>query len=438
MATVAEPITAPIETHSEKWQPSLQGWLARLLVLTIIFGGVIWVTAVVPQFWADRIALAVIYAIIGLSLNIVLGYVGQVSLGHHGFVGIAAFVAAYYVTEQAGCAIETSCAVGSFATGLFFAVISGGAAAALLGLVALRIRGLYLALITLAYGFMAERSIFEIPELTRGGAGMPAPRPTGFTTDRAYAFLCMAFLALVIFVDWRLLKSKVGRAVLALKHSEPVASSYGINVTAYKILAFILSGLFAGLGGGLLAFHAQNVVSNNFNFANAVIWVLMVVVGGLGNRTGVVLGSAFFALFPFLFELSHTLEEFMADTVKRSAVEVFLVIGPALALLTIILHPGGIAEQVSPITRWLGGKRFSLHPEGHGKAKGGGSGHGGLLAKLGLHGGSSSEASEAPSEEIRYDESPTLAGQTEEPAGISEPGPGASGSQGEEPKKEGF
>ena len=432
-ATVAEPVTAPVQAHSEEWHPSMQGWLARLVVLGIIFGGVIWITATVPQFWADRISLAVIYAIIGLSLNVVLGYVGQVSLGHHGFVGIAAFVAAYYVTEQAGC-VEPSCALGSFATGLLFAVLSGGAAAALLGLVALRIRGLYLALITLAYGFMAERSIFEIPELTRGGAGMPAPRPSGFTTDRAFAFLCMAFLAIVIFVDWRLLRSKVGRAVLALKHSEPVASSYGINVTAYKILAFILSGLFAGLGGGLLAFRAETVVANDFNFANAVIWVLMVVVGGLGNRTGVVLGSAFFALFPFLFELSHTLEKFMEDTVQRTAVQVFLVIGPALALLTIILHPGGIAEQVSPITRWLRGKKFSLHPEGHGKAKGGGSG-GGLLAKLGLHGGSSSEATEAPTEEVRNDESPTLAGQPEEPAGVSGSGAGTTGSEGEQPKE---
>ena len=80
---------------------------------------------------------------------------------------------------------------------------------------------------------------------------MPAPRPEGFTSDRAFAFLTFAFLIAVIYVDWRFVRSKVGRAVLSLKHSEAVASSYGINVTAYKVLAFILSGLLAGIGGGL-------------------------------------------------------------------------------------------------------------------------------------------------------------------------------------------
>ncbi|MDP9068059.1 MAG: branched-chain amino acid ABC transporter permease [Actinomycetota bacterium] len=415
-ATAAETVSAPaISRAPARWRPSAQGWVVRLAVLALVFGGIIWRTATIEQFWADRFALAAIYAVIGLSLNVVLGYVGQVSLGHHGFVGIAAFVSAYYVTEKAGC-VANECSFGAFATGIGFGVLSGGVAALLLGLIALRIKGLYLALITLSYGFMAERSIFEIPFLTRGGAGMPAPRPEGFTTDRAYAFLCYAFLALVIFVDWRLLRSKVGRAVLSVKHSEPVAASYGINVTAYKTLAFILSGLFAGLGGGLLAFHTQNVVSNDFNFAIALLWVLMVVVGGLGNRTGVVIGSAFFALFPFLLEQIHWLEERVVES-GRAFGQVTIVVGAALAILTMIQFPGGIAEQLSPITRWLRGQKFSMHPEGHGHHKGG-HGHkkGALLAKLGLH--KNEEApTEASTEEIRSDAAPALAAQPEEPVG---------------------
>ena len=419
-ATAAETIQAPAATSQApaRWRPSVQGWVARAAVLVLIFCGIIWRTATIEQFWADRFALAAIYAVIGLSLNVVLGYIGQVSLGHHGFVGIAAFVAAYYATEQAGC-LPNECSFGNFGTGIAFAVVSGGLAALLLGLIALRIKGLYLALITLSYGFMAERSIFEIPFLTRGGAGMPAPRPEGFTTDRAYAFLCYGFLALVIFVDWRLLKSKVGRAILSVKHSEPVAASYGINVTAYKTLAFILSGLFAGLGGGLLAFHTQNVVSNDFNFAIALLWVLMVVVGGLGNRTGVVIGSAFFALFPFLLEQIHFLEVAVKES-GRAFGQVTIVVGAALAILTVIQFPGGIAEQISPITRWLRGQKFSMHPEGHGGHKGGGGGHkkGALLAKLGLH-KNEEHATEASTEEIRNDESPAVAAQPEEPAGVT-------------------
>jgi branched-chain amino acid transport system permease protein len=237
----------------------------------------------------------------------------------------------------------------------------------------------------LAYGFVAERSIFEIPFLTNGGAGMPATRPNGWATDREFAFLCFIFLAGVIFVDWRLLKSKVGRAILSIKHSEAVAATYGINVTAYKVLAFSLSGLFAGIAGSLFAFHETNVVSNNFNFANALLWVLMVVVGGLGNRIGVVVGSAFFALFPFLLILIGPLDHFVRNTLHREPDYFTIVIGSGLAILTLIQYPGGIGEQLSPVTRWLGGKPFSMHPEGHAKhKKPAKSKSGGMLAKVGL------------------------------------------------------
>lgn len=336
------------------WRPSRAGWAARVAVSVAVFGGVIAVTAVVPQYWADRIALAAVYAIIGLSLNVVLGYAGQVSLGHHAFVGMSAFVSASVVTEAGQ----------SFFAGLLVAVLVGAASAGLLGLVALRIRGLYLALITLTYGFVAVNSIFEFPALTRGGAGMPAPRPEGFTSDRAYAFLCLGFLALCLFVDWRVVGSKVGRAILAVKESEVVASSYAVNVTAYKVMAFALSGALAGLAGSLFAHRRTIVVANDFNFREALLWVLMVVVGGLGSRTGVVIGSAFFALFGFLVPLIGPLEHFVLEVLHREPDEIVLVLGPLLALLTIIQFPGGIAEQIAPLTRWLRGERFRLHPDG--------------------------------------------------------------------------
>jgi branched-chain amino acid transport system permease protein len=342
-----------------QWRPDARGWAIRFGVLGALFVAAALGLAAMPNFWADRIALAAIFAIIGLSLNIVLGYLGQVSLGHHAFVGLSAFMSALIVTEQKQ----------SFWIGMLIAIAVGTVSAALLGLVALRIRGLYLALITLTYGFVAVNSIFEIPALTRGGAGMPAPRPEGFTTDHRFAVLCLMFLALAIFVDWRLVRSKAGRAIIAVKQSEAVAASYGVNVTAYKVLGFMISGALAGLAGSLFAHRVETVVAADFNFREALIWVLMVVVGGLGSRVGVVIGSMFFALFPYLVSLSESFQGFVVDKLQRDPDELVLVVGPLLALLTIIKFPGGIAEQISPITRWFAGEKFSVHRDGHEHSK---------------------------------------------------------------------
>ncbi len=339
---------------TERWRPNRRGWSARVAVIAALIFGVAMVLISVPPFWADRIALAAIYAIIGLSLNVVMGYTGQVSLGHHAFVGLSAFISAYLVTNSGQ----------TFWIGLIAAVLVGTLSAGLLGLVALRIRGLYLALITLTYGFAAVNSLFEIPALTNGGSGMPAPRPSGFVTDHRYMLLCMIFLGVALFIDWRLLRSKVGRGILAVKQSDAVAASYGINVTNYKVLAFMLSGALAGLAGSLFAHQSLNVVSNSFEFRISLLWVLMVVVGGLGNRTGVVIASMFFALFPFLVGLSEGFSEWLKTTTGSDPEVLSLVLGPLLALVTIIQYPGGIGQQISPITRWLRGQKFTLHPEG--------------------------------------------------------------------------
>ncbi|MGI8775390.1 MAG: branched-chain amino acid ABC transporter permease [Actinomycetota bacterium] len=398
MSTAAPTIEAPAVTGApDRWRPDARGWAVRLGVIATLALGLTVLLAGLADFWADRVALAATYAIIGLSLNIVLGYTGQVSLGHHAFVGLGAFMSAYYVTERAGCSPEAGCVqttMGAFATGFMLATLSGIISAGVLGLIALRIKGLYLALITLTYGFVAVNAIFEIPFLTRGGAGMPAPRPAAFASDHRYMTLCLLLLAVILFIDWRLLKSKVGRAILAVKESEAVAATYAVNVTMYKVLAFCLSGAIAGLAGALFAHRREIVVAVDFTFTIALLWVLMVVVGGLGNRTGVVIGSAFFALFPFLLTVFAPLAHFIEDTLGRDPEELTLMIGPALALLTIISFPGGIAEQISPITRWLSGNKFTMHPEGKQKSHKGGHGLAGKLRRK-KPGSDSPESSEA-------------------------------------------
>jgi branched-chain amino acid transport system permease protein len=305
----------------------------------------------------NRFNEAVAFAIIGLSLNVLIGYVGQISLGHQAFVGIGAFTSAYVVTEQNL----------SFWMGVATGVAVGGLQALVLGGVSLRVTGLYFALVTLSYGLVAERNIFQIEELTGGGQGLAAPKPSGFETDWRFYYLCIAFLALVLWVDWRMMRTKSGRALLALRENPRVASTFGVNVKLLTLFAFVVSGAFAGLGGALLAFNDTFVSPETWDFRLALIFVIMTVVGGLRSRAGVVIGSAFFALIGYLLDKFSFLQDGLnaipgAPNLSREIAP--LVIGPILLLLTLTLYPGGIGQQIRPVVGWLRGGRFDLRDRG--------------------------------------------------------------------------
>jgi branched-chain amino acid transport system permease protein len=297
---------------------------------------------------------------VGLSLNIIIGYTGQLSLGHQGFVGLGAFAAAYSLTVQQV----------PFALTFVIAALVAGLFAVVLGLVALRITGLYLALITLVFGLTLEGSVFEIPEFTNQGAGQSANRPDWLIDDGRFYLFCLAFLAAAVFLDYRLLKSKTGRALLALKENERVAEAFGINVTRYKLIAFTLSGALAGVAGALLAYRLGIVTGSGFGFFLALTFVLMTVVGGLGNRLGVILGSTLFASLDFLLEDTpvRVVEKgfvaafeflgFSSENVEQFDVAF---IGAFLLLLTLAKFPGGIAQQNKAYFDWLAGKRFNVH-----------------------------------------------------------------------------
>ena len=364
------------------------------------------ITAIVlgaPYFLESRaveLSGAVIYAIIGLSLNVLIGYVGTISLGHQAFVGIGAFAAAYMAGQHGQ----------PFLVGVFVAAILGGVQAVVLGGLALRISGLYFALITLSYGVLAQESLFNIQSLTGGGAGAFAPIPTGF---RSYYYICLAFLGVVLYADWRLMKTKGGRALLALRENPRVAATFGINVKAYTLVGFAVSGLFAGVGGALLAHRDEVVDPTGFSFQLALLFVLMTVVGGLRSRTGIVIGSALFALLKVIVEevpgfertlvrwdltvpvialLAGGLAIWLGRGDRRVAIAGGVVaalgllvlspvtvpffegrigempaltperasgvIGPVLLLVVLTRLPGGIGQLVRPVQHWLRGNRW--------------------------------------------------------------------------------
>ena len=336
--------------------PTGTGWAARVVVgASLAWVVLCYPTNVLSPFTvagveANAASEAVIFAVIGLSLNVLIGYIGSISLGHQAFVGIGAFTSAYVVTEMGQ----------EFWIAAVVAALVGAAQAALLGAVSLRVTGLYFGLITLSYGIMTQESIFQIESLTGGTAGQAAPRPIGFESDFRYYYLCLVVLGLVVFLDWRLIATKGGRALLALRENPRVAATWGINVKAYTVLAFGVSGLFAGLGGALLAHRDTNVVANPFGLNLALVFILMTVIGGLRNRAGVVVGAAFFALLRNgeLLELLRVDSVFAKDPISLTAEVMPLVLGPVLLLLTITIFPGGFGQLTSTIGRWLRGGSF--------------------------------------------------------------------------------
>ena len=348
----------PASTHRPGRDFGPIRWLPRALVYLAL---AIWLLVLIPrsEVYAPFAADAVIFAIVALSLNIIIGYTGQLSLGHQGFFGIGAFAAAYSLTVRGV----------PFAATFAVAILASAAFALLLGIAALRITGLYLALITLVFGLTLEGSLFEVGEFTNGGAGQPAERPEFLFDDGRFYLFCLAFLAVAFYLDWRLTKSKTGRALLALKENERVAEAFGINVTTFKLLAFVLSGGLAGLAGALYAYRVGNVVGSDFGFFLALTFVLMTVVGGLGNRVGVILGATLFAVLDYLLEgpLGFIETGFVNGGAflgfNQSNLEQYDVafIGALGLLLTLVFNPGGIAQQNKPFFDWLSGKPFSLH-----------------------------------------------------------------------------
>ena len=365
MASLQESTELHSGTTASHFQPTKRGRTARVVAAVLLVLAILLLPKSLKTTQDLWLGLAAIYAIIGLSINVITGHAGQISLGHQAFVGIGAFMSAFVVMKVGNFPVDPASGLvfapvtiptADFWVALTIAGLTGAAMAGLLGLVALRIRGLYLALITLAFGLMAETTIFNWRAFTGGGAGASAPRPASFETNEAYAYVCLLILGFFLFVDWRFVKSRAGRAVVAFRNDDRVAATLGVNVTRYKLLAFGLSGFLAGVAGALFGHWNQAVQALDFELRTALVWILMAVVGGLGSRAGVVAGSAFFAVFPLYLSAAAggaTLDLPGIGEVLIQTLSPFL--GALLLLLTITLYPGGIAQQLAPFRRWLSG-----------------------------------------------------------------------------------
>jgi branched-chain amino acid transport system permease protein len=339
------PVVRPT-AGEDPFRPSPGGVAARVVVLALLAGLVLLLPQIISGTYINVLSRAAIFGMVALSMNIIVGYTGQASLGHAAFLGVGAFGAGYALTEL-GMPYGAAVAV---------AATTGAVAALILGAVALRLSGLYLALVTIAYGLFAQETLFNIRWLTGGGAGQPAPRPSMFNGDVAFAYLCIGALAVALAFDWRLVSTRAGRAIQALRDDERVAASWGINVTGYKLLAFVFSGIIAGVAGALFASVEQIVSKEDFGLSLSITFLLMTVVGGSGNRWGVMQGGVLFAILPTLLDQAHENWHVFPFTELTATWEP--AIGALLLILTLTMFPGGIAQQQAGLLRWLSFGRF--------------------------------------------------------------------------------
>ena len=281
-------------------------------------------------YYVFVIATMALTAIVGIGLNVLVGLTGQVSFGHVGFYAIGAYTVA----------ILTTAAKLPFALALALAALLSGLTGALLALPALRVRGPYLAMITIAFGFIVENIAVEWRDLTGGQNGiMGIPSPNAFGAsfgERGVALVAIGFVAVLLYAFWRLSVSNWGRAMHAVKDSELAAESIGLNPVTVKTLAFALSALCAGVAGGLFAPLSGFVTPSTFTFSQSLLFVLAVIIGGAGTVTGPLVGAAVVVLLP---EALSGLAEYR------------LLFFGALLLLVLWIAPEGIVGEASRLLR---------------------------------------------------------------------------------------
>ncbi len=262
-------------------------------------GGLLALSALTLPLWlpsAYHLHVAImagIFGVLALSLNLLLGYTGQLSLGHAAFFGIGAYTSA----------LLTLTLEWSFWPALAAAIALAGAAGWFIGRLSLKLRGAYFVLVTISFAGVISLVSVNWIELTNGPLGLPgvpAPElgPWSLRTKTAYYYLVLAAVALSYVVSRRLVSSRIGRAFVALRENEALAESIGVDVTHYLVLAAVVSAAMAGLGGSLYAHYTRFVSPEVFLFSYTVTMVIMVVAGGKGTLAGPLVGAGLFTVLP--------------------------------------------------------------------------------------------------------------------------------------------
>ncbi|MBE6674094.1 MAG: branched-chain amino acid ABC transporter permease [Ruminococcaceae bacterium] len=271
---------------SFKWKKYIN--YVAISIVILVFGGLSLAGGLPAStvYLLEKIAISIILAV---SLSLVVGFLGELSLGHAGFMCVGAYLGGKVAAMLAKTAIGD---VGKGILVLIIALIVGGACAGLcgfiVGLPALRLKGDYLAIVTLAFGEIVKVLFQNSSAESFGGPiGLSTPR-----FDKKYLFI-IGFLVvlLTLAVIQNLIKSKHGRAITAIRDNEIAAKSTGINVTKYKLTGFIIAAVFAGLAGVIFSYSQNNISSATFDYNYSIEILVMVVLGGMGNINGSIISA---------------------------------------------------------------------------------------------------------------------------------------------------
>jgi branched-chain amino acid transport system permease protein len=297
---------------------------------------------ILPEYLLAQLIFVLIYSVVGLGLMLLAGFTGQFSIGHAAFLGVGAYTQA--VLTAAGWPFPLSLACAGGLAAIFGVVI---------GVPALRVKGIYLGIATLAFGFIVEEGMARWESVTGGNAGMhvKAPAMFGWTLDSntEFYYLCLAVTVLATLAILNLLRSPTGRAFVAIRDSEISAQSMGIHLARYKTMSFALSAALAGLGGALYAHKIKFLSPEQFNIVQSIDLLLMVVVGGLGSVHGAFLGAIFLITMPQLIAIA---KDYLPASVGQSP-GLQLVVYGAVLVAFVMFEPHGLYGRWLKIRTYL-------------------------------------------------------------------------------------
>jgi branched-chain amino acid transport system permease protein len=286
----------------------------------------------VLDYYVYVLSLIGVYSIVAIGFNLMSGYTGLISIGHAGFFAIGAYTSSILVSRGLVPFI------GALPIAAFFTGLIGF----LLALPCLRLFGMYIAMATLAFGFIIEEVVLQLNAITGGHQGLSVPIAVigGFKSgivmdsDKKFYYFILAMTLVFIFLAVNIVRTKFGRAFVAIRESEIAASAMGIDLTKYKTMSFTISAFYTGLAGGLYAYLLHYIAPNAFNIFLSLQFLVMIVVGGFASIAGSILGAIFLTAVP---EFMSSLQEWQ------------IIVFGLILLLFILFVPYGVAGLITKV-----------------------------------------------------------------------------------------